>query len=127
MPSVYIEETILKELNIATKSVHSRTGAIQFNQEQPLSDNQKDLLHKSLFVIDPRIKEYQNTNHQFDSDQERDFFTNDLPNYFDPSICQVFETQRSVESITDDKNFKDQYQILTIAPTWKYHLLPRNP
>ena len=108
IPSVYIEETILKELNIATKSVHSRTGAIQFNQEQPLSDNQKDLLHKSLYIVDPRIKEYQNTNHQFDSDQERNFFTNDLPNYFDSSICQVVETQRSVESITDDKNFKDQ-------------------
>ena len=48
MPSVYIEETILKKLNMATKSVHSRTGAIQFDQERPLSDNQKDLLH-SIF------------------------------------------------------------------------------
>jgi len=108
IPSVYIEETILKKLNIATKSVHSRTGAIQFDQKKPLSDNQKNLLHKSFFIVDPRIKSYQHTDHQFDSNQEIDFFQKDLPNYFDPSICQIVETQRSVESITEDKSFKDQ-------------------
>ena len=108
IPSVYIEETILKKLNIATKSVHSRTGAIQFDQKKPLSDNQKNLLHKSFFIVDPRIKSYQHTDHQFDSNQEIDFFQKDLPNYFDPSICQIVETQRSVESITEDKGFKDQ-------------------
>ncbi len=110
--SVFVEEIITKTLNIAKKKSHKKTGNIFFQLEDNLLNKNKsleELIYESLFVIDPRIKNTSEIEQNFNSwekhsgsEFEEKFYTDSLPKYFDKSINQLVETQRSIKSILSD-------------------------
>jgi len=109
--SVFVEESITKSLNIAVKTIHDKTGELYFKLEDDF-DNRYELLepfvYNSLFIVDPRLDDVSEFQQNFDSweehlgsDFEEMFYKLSLPEYFGNSVCQLVETQRTIDSILD--------------------------
>jgi len=109
--SVFIEESITKSLNIAKKKIHKKTGDLNFELNDDLDDRYKLLepfIYNSLFIVDPRLKDASEFQQNFDSweehlgsEYEEMFYKLSLPEYFGNSVCQLIETQRTIDSILD--------------------------
>lgn len=104
--SIFIEESITKAFKIAEKETHKRTGEISFKASKKINSNQIDSIIDSFYIVDPRLKDFKATNRSYDSweehmgsEFEEIFYNTSLPKYFDPSICQIIESQRSIDSI----------------------------
>ena len=109
--SVFIEESITKSLNIAKKKIHKKTGDLNFELNDVI-DNRYELLkpfiYNSLFIVDPRLTNESEFLQNFDSweehlgsEYEEIFYKLSLPEYFGNSVCQLIETQRTIDSILD--------------------------
>ncbi len=109
--SVFIEESITKSFNIAEKKIHDKTGELYFKLKDDLDDRYELLepfIYNSLFIVDPRLKDVSEFQQNFvsweehlGSKYEEMFFKLSLPEYFEDSICQLVETQRTIDSILD--------------------------
>jgi len=109
--SVFIEESITKSLNIAKKKIHKKTEDLNFELNDDLDDRYELLepfIYNSLFIIDPRLKDLSEFQQSFDSweehlgsEYEEMFYKLSLPEYFGNSVCQLIETQRTIDSILD--------------------------
>ena len=122
-PSIFIEESITKALKIAEKEINE-IGDISFKVSKKLSNKEIDSIIDSLFIIEPRLKEYNIISKNYDSweehlgsDFEEIFYKESLPKYFDPSICQIVESQRSIDSIMNiphgmEKNINNSLGVL---------------
>lgn len=106
--SVFIEEKITKTLNIADKQTHDKTGELYFKLKDKIPDNKINTIFNSLFIVDPRLNDFSNIDQNFDSweehsgsDYEERFYKLSLPEYFDNSVCQIIEAQRTIDSILD--------------------------
>jgi len=109
--SVFIEESITKSLNISKKKIHKKTGDLNFELTDDLDDRYKLLepfIYNSLFIVDPRLKDVSEFQQNFDSweehlgsEYEEIFYKLSLPEYFGNSVCQLIETQRTIDSILD--------------------------
>ncbi len=102
--TIFVEESITKLLNVAKKRVYDRTGEIDFKLNDHLNERYQfleSLIYKSLFIVDPRLKDISEFQDHFGSEFEEIFFQNTLPSIFDNSICQLIETQRKIDSILD--------------------------
>ena len=104
--SIFIEESITKAFKIAKKETHKRTGEISFKASKKINGNQIDSIIDSFYIVDPRLKDFKATNRSYDSweehmgsEFEEIFYNTSLPEYFDPCICQIIESQRSIDSI----------------------------
>ena len=65
-------------------------------------------IYNSLFIVDPRLKNVSEFQQNFDSweehfgsEYEELFYKLSLPEYFGNSVCQLIETQRTIDSILD--------------------------
>ena len=109
--SVFIEESITKSLNITKKRIHKKTGDLNFTLNDDLDDRYELLepfIYNSLFIVDPRLKNVSEFQQNFDSweehfgsEYEELFYKLSLPEYFGNSVCQLIETQRTIDSILD--------------------------
>jgi superfamily II DNA helicase RecQ len=109
--SVFVEESITNSLNIAVKKIHDKTGELYFKLKDDSDDRYKLLelfIYNSFFIVDPRLKDVSKFQQNFDSweehlgsEYEELFFNLTLPEYFEESICQLVETQRTINSILD--------------------------
>ncbi len=109
--SIFVEESITKSLNIAKKKIHKKTGDLNFVLNDDLDDRYELLepfIYNSLFIVDPRLKNVSEFQQNFDSweehlgsEYEEMFYKLSLPEYFGNSVCQLIETQRTIDSILD--------------------------
>lgn len=118
--SIFVEDKITNLLEIAEKKVHDKIGEIYFELKDNVSKQQTELLYNSFFVVDPRIQDYSNVKNDYESgeehlgsDIEELFYKRSLPKYFDKSICQLIESQRTFDSILKfpsgiEKKFRHQ-------------------
>ncbi len=114
-PSLWLEDEISKEFNIAERAV--KNGAYFYNGKDNLAGFGQSLVD-SLFVIDPRINysdeefssRYNNCGFALSS-LESEFFFSFLPDNFGRYLPQLVETQRGFLSVAfkkPDARFKDQ-------------------
>ena len=107
-PSLLVERT-LAGLPHPHISIHeeSETGSFEFQHRDLNAETEEEwlnLLERAHYIIDPRLTPEIELPHQpFDSDEERDFFSNLLPKFLGSHIIQLVEPQRSFETLIDRK------------------------
>lgn len=107
-PSLLVERT-LAGLPHPHISIHeeSETGSFEFQHRDLNAETEGEWLHllkRAHYIIDPRLTPEIELPHQpFDSDEERDFFSNLLPKFLGSHIIQLVEPQRSFETLIDRK------------------------
>ena len=105
IPSLLIEESISSEFGLSKKCLSKKTREFSFMQNS-LSKSQIDLIKRSLFIIDPRLKVPSVASNLFNSweahqgsDFEETFYSGIIPDKIGPYACQLFEPQRFISSI----------------------------
>lgn len=108
IPSLFVEETITKSLNVAEKKIHTKTGELYFELKNDRYELLEYFIYNSLFIVDPRLKDVSEFQQNFDSWEEHSgsefeeiFYKLTLPEFFNESVCQLLETQRKIDSILD--------------------------
>jgi len=105
LPSVLIEDYFAELFGIEEKRINNKIGDIQYHANSSLKEN-IDLIYKSFFIIDPRIKsdylpefDFQTWEAHRGSENEELFYNSILSVKFHESLRQLAETQRTIKSI----------------------------
>ena len=104
-PSIYIEDLFGELFGTSKKRINEKIGDIHYQSTEQLREH-IDLIYNSLFVVDPRIT-VDAVRFQGDSEAESNFFREILPQ-FHPSLIQIIEPQRSIQSIIQKRQFVKQ-------------------
>lgn len=104
--SLYVEQVLADRLELTQESTTTRS--IRFKLAEQPDDELKRLIRQALVCIEPRI---QHSKVQFtycDSDEEREFLREVLPDTVGAYAVQLLDAQRPLGSIIDSDRFKEQ-------------------